>query len=65
MKMVSHGTSYGIRRDTAGSKHNSFLIDSTRLRAALAREFNGRLPVVDAGPLRRAFGSSRCASLGP
>ena len=28
MKMVSHGASYGIRHDTAGAKHNAFLIDS-------------------------------------
>ena len=39
MKMVSHGASYGIRRDTAGAKHNAFLIDSAKLRAALARDF--------------------------
>lgn len=40
MKMVSHGSSYGIRRDTTGSRHNAFLIDSVKLRAALARDFN-------------------------
>jgi hypothetical protein len=39
MKMVSHGSTYGIRRDTTGNKHNSFVIDSAKLRAALARDF--------------------------
>jgi hypothetical protein len=41
MKMVSHGSSYGIRRDTTGNKHNSFVIESLKLRAALANDFNG------------------------
>jgi hypothetical protein len=42
MKMVSHGSGYGIRRDTAGNKHNAFLVDSAKLRAALARHFDAR-----------------------
>ena len=42
MKMVSHGSAYGIRRDTAGNKHNAFLVDSAKLRAALARHFDAR-----------------------
>ena len=42
MKMVSHGSGYGIRRDTTGSKHNAFLVDSDKLRAALARDFGAR-----------------------
>jgi hypothetical protein len=42
MKMVSHGSGYGIRRDTAGSKHNAFLVDSAKLRASLARHFDAR-----------------------
>jgi hypothetical protein len=40
MKMVSYGAGYGIQHDTSGNKHNSFLIDSDRLRAALRRDFN-------------------------
>ena len=39
MKMVSHGSRYGIKRDTAGNKHNSFVIDSDRLRGALNQDF--------------------------
>ena len=35
MKMVSHGSRYGIRRDTAGNKHNAFVVDSDKLREAL------------------------------
>ena len=35
MKMVSHGSAYGIRRDTAGNKHNAFLVDSAKLRAGV------------------------------
>jgi hypothetical protein len=40
MKMVSHGTGYGIGRDTSGNRHNAFLIDTDRLRAALTRDFS-------------------------
>jgi hypothetical protein len=39
MKMVSHGSRYGIKRDTAGNKHNSFVIDSDTLRGALNQDF--------------------------
>ena len=40
MKMVSHGSAYGIRRDTTGTKYNAFVIDSTKLREVLERHFN-------------------------
>jgi hypothetical protein len=39
MKMVSRGSVYGIRRDTRGTKYNAFVIDSAKLREALARDF--------------------------
>ena len=41
MKMVSHGSTYGIRRDTAGKQHNSFVIDAAKMCAALARDASG------------------------
>ncbi len=36
MKMVSHGSAYGIGRDTSRNSHNSFVVDADKLRAALA-----------------------------
>ena len=36
MKMVSHGSGYGISRDTTGNRHNTFLIDADKIKAALA-----------------------------
>jgi hypothetical protein len=41
MKMVSHGSTYGIRRDTTGKQHNSFVIDAAKMCAALARDVSG------------------------
>lgn len=39
MRMVSHGTGYGIGRDTSIKQYNAFNIDSDTLRAALTRDF--------------------------
>ena len=50
MKMVSHGTQYGIGRDTSGNKHNAFLIDSDPMRAALGRDFGVVAPARFGGP---------------
>ncbi len=39
MRMVSHGTGYGIGRETSIKQYNAFNIDSDTLRAALTQDF--------------------------
>ena len=53
--MVSHGTGYGIGRDTSIKQYNAFNIDSDTLRAALTRDFWRRRMSSLSFPIRVCF----------